>query len=171
LHLSLSPEIVGYEDLAIMKKSFKTMLGVTLLEIMLVLAIAAMVIVMSIRYYQSANASQQTNAASSLMTAIVAAADGLSQSGGTYSGNVSDATVQPLLPSKSLALPWGANATIGTVTASTIEVKFMSTPANVCPLLKAKFAGAGADSHFSSATSCGASGTTDLVIKYDNNPA
>jgi type II secretory pathway component PulJ len=45
-----------------MKKQARSILGVTLLEIMLVLAVAAMIIIMSVRYYESANSSQQANA-------------------------------------------------------------------------------------------------------------
>ena len=45
-----------------MKRTIKSIYGATLLEIMLVLAIAAMIIVMSVRYYQSAQMSSQANA-------------------------------------------------------------------------------------------------------------
>jgi type II secretory pathway pseudopilin PulG len=167
----LDPNKFGYEDFATMKKSLKTMLGVTLLEIMLVLAIAAMVIVMSIRYYQSANASQQVNAAASMMTAIVAAADGLAQATGSYAaGGVTTATITPLLPNGSNTLPWGGTATIETATATTVPVKFNKTPANVCPLLKAKYSGTGSDPHFTSSSTCNTSGTTDLTITYNSNP-
>ena len=60
-----------------MKKFVKTA-GVTLLEVMLVLAIAAMIIVMSVRYYQSTNAANQANTVVQQITSIVAAADSLS---------------------------------------------------------------------------------------------
>ncbi len=49
-----------------------SVLGVTLLEIMLVLAIAAMVVVMSIRYYQAARASQQANDVLELLSIRIA---------------------------------------------------------------------------------------------------
>jgi len=48
------------KEVAQMMKS-RRMSGVTLLEIMLVLAVAAMVIVMSIRYYRNATNSQNSN--------------------------------------------------------------------------------------------------------------
>lgn len=153
-----------------MKKSFKTMLGVTLLEIMLVLAIAAMVIVMSIRYYQSANASQQVNTASSMMTAIVVAADGLAQASGSYAtGGVSDTTVAPLLPNNSNATPWGGTAKITSPAgATTFVTTFDKVPANVCPLLAAKFNGT--DKHFTSANTCKASAVGTVTITYNSNP-
>ena len=58
-----------------MKKTVKSMLGVTLLEIMLVLAIAALVIVMSIRFYQSAADSNKVNAGLNTIQGVVAAAE------------------------------------------------------------------------------------------------
>lgn len=65
-------------------KSLSRSAGVTLLEIMLVLAIAAMIIVMSVRYYQSASSSQQATAAFAQVQAITAAADTLAQMSGDY---------------------------------------------------------------------------------------
>jgi type II secretory pathway pseudopilin PulG len=66
-------------------KRIKSVLGVTLLEILLVLAIASMIIVMSIRYYQAANTSQQATATINQIFAISAAMDSLSITKGTYS--------------------------------------------------------------------------------------
>jgi len=68
-----------------MKRSIKKNAGVTLLEIMLVLAIAAMVIVMSIRFYRSASNSQAANGVLSTITAISSAADNLAAGNNSYS--------------------------------------------------------------------------------------
>lgn len=73
-----------------MKRTNKSVLGVTLLEVMLVLAIAAMIIVMSIRYYQSATASQQANQASGQVQAIASAFDNLALAKGNYTGITQD---------------------------------------------------------------------------------
>src|SRR5260221_6708582 len=100
-----------------MKKFAKSMLGVTLLEIMLVLAVAAMIIVMSVRYYQSATASQSTNNMLEEMQAITAAADGLAQGTGTYSA-ATGSNVRPLMQNNSLATPWGTTITITGATTS-----------------------------------------------------
>ena len=81
-----------------MKRSLSSILGVTLLEIMLVLAIAAMIIVMSIRYYQSANASSQANALMQQIQAITAAADNIAQGAGGVYSTISTTTLMPLFP-------------------------------------------------------------------------
>ena len=96
-----------------MKRTLRTMLGVTLLEIMLVLAIASMVIVMSIRYYQTATASQQANAALEMISSITAAADSLAQGAGGYSSAALSATsIAPLLPANGLVTPWNQTVVI-----------------------------------------------------------
>ena len=88
-----------------MKRFLKSTQGVTLLEIMLVLAIAAMIIVMSIRYYQSAQASSQANAFVSQVQAIAAAAENLAQGTGTFPAAT---TLTPILPVNALTSPpWG----------------------------------------------------------------
>ena len=67
--------------------------GVTLLEVLLVLAIAAMIIVMSIRYYQSASTSQQVNMTMEEIQAITAAADNLAIGSGSYQTGISSAAL------------------------------------------------------------------------------
>lgn len=126
-----------------MKKMMKSVLGVTLLEIMLVLAIAAMIIVMSVRYYQSATANQQANGALQISQAITAAADGLAQSTGSYVGVVSTATVAPLLPGglPTITAPWGGQVTVNAIGPSTYTVSFGTTPTQVCNLMKSRLGG------------------------------
>ena len=121
-----------------MKKTLKAILGVTLLEIMLVLAIAAMIIVMSIRYYQSATSSQQTNTVMQQVQGIIAAADSLAQTSGTYTSATS-ANLGPLLPSNAFKLPWGETITL-TPAASTLAFSLAATPVAVCKLLASRFA-------------------------------
>lgn len=80
-----------------MKRSYKSMLGVTLLEIMLVLAIAAMVLVMSIRYYKSASTNQKVAATVNSITAIMAAGENFLAAHGSFTGIV-DASITPYMP-------------------------------------------------------------------------
>lgn len=156
-----------------MKRFEKSMLGVTLLEIMLVLAIAAMVIVMSVRYYQSASSSQQANAALQQVQGITAAADGLAQATGSYAAaNISSTTLAPLMPGGSTSgfiTPWGTTITIGTPTASTYQVTLPGVPSGVCPLLKSKLS---ANNHYVgvSSVTCSATAATDLSYTYTANP-
>lgn len=144
-----------------MNRTTKSLLGVTLLEIMLVLAIAAMVIVMSVRYYQTATASSRVNDVSEQVQAIVAAADGLSQGSGSYaSPGVTSANIVNLLPTGGLTLPWGSTITFGVPTATTYTIQLTSVPANSCGLIEAKFS---ANSHFSVSGVCAAAPAVTLV--------
>lgn len=121
--------------------------GVTLLEIMLVLAVAAMIIVMSVRYYQSATANQQANAVLQEIQAITAIADGVAQGNTRYSA-VTQSSISQLMPNQSLATPWGSTITVKSGNASSYSVSIPNAPTAVCnqipPRLQtnAKFSGA-----------------------------
>jgi len=150
-----------------MRKNFKSTLGVTLLEVMLVLAIAAMIIVMSVRYYQSANSSQQANAVISQVSAIVGQANNLAQSSGTFSA-VTSTTLKPLLPGAGFSTPWGTTITV-TGAASNMTITVPGTPAGVCPLLTSKLE---ADNHYKTepaSTACPDS-AGDVTVTYTSNP-
>jgi type II secretory pathway pseudopilin PulG len=147
-------------------KKFKSILGVTLLEIMLVLAIAAMIIVMSVRYYQTASSGQQVNGMLQMIQSISAAADGLAQGSGSYqTGGVATATVQPLMPNNSMNAPWGGAASITGATDSTYTVSFTTVPAAVCSQVKSRLT---ASSKFNAtATTCPSTGSTTFTYTYD----
>ncbi len=148
-----------------MKRFERNMLGVTLLEVMLVLAIAAMIIIMSVRYYQAANASQQATQALNQMQALLASADALAQGSGSYS-QVTSATIAPLLAnSGGLATPWaGGNITI-TGGATSFTVTLPQVPAAVCGLIAGRLHG---DPHYVVSTTCGTS-KADLTYTYTEN--
>jgi len=151
-----------------MRNNLKSALGVTLLEVMLVLAIAAMIIVMSVRYYQSANSSQQANAVISQVSAIVGQANNLAQSSGSFSA-VTSATLKPLLPGSGFNTPWGTTITIAGA-ASSMTITVPGTPAGVCPLLTSKLE---ADNHYKtdpSPTSCPTDAAGDVTVTYTSNP-
>ena len=146
-----------------MKKMSKSILGVTLLEVMLVLAIAAMVIVMSVRYYQSANANQQATSTMQQIQGIIAAADGLAQAGGSYTV-VTTTAVQPLMPGNTMKTAWGDTVSIGSgTTATSYPVTIGKVPYNVCPIVLAQIK---ANPKFSTTTTCAATGTTDITYTY-----
>lgn len=158
-----------------MRKLAKSMQGVTLLEIMLVLAIAAMIIVMSVRYYQSASASQQANAVIQQIQGITAAADGLAQATGSYqAANISTTTLAPLIPggtTSGFITPWGTTITLSGVSSSSYTVDLGQTPSGVCPLIVSKLV---TNNHYtmtpSSAGGCGTTGPTDVSYTYNANP-
>jgi Tfp pilus assembly major pilin PilA len=114
-------------------------LGVTLLEVMLLLAIAAMIIVMSVRYYETATANQQAVAALNVIQGVTALADGLAQGANSYTIVTTEA-VRQLMPAQSMLLPWGAELSITSQNAQNYDVSLPDTPAVVCQLLKARMA-------------------------------
>lgn len=118
-----------------MRSTIAKMLGVTLLEIMLVLAIAALIIVMSVRYFQSASISQQAVAYTSQLQAIAAAENSLSQGTGSYTSNFS--TLTSILPAGGMINPWGGTVTVSYSTPGQFTVDSPSNPSTgVCTLVK-----------------------------------
>lgn len=131
------------------KKS--SMQGVTLLEIMLVLAIAAMIIVMSVRYYQSASQNQQANAFVQQVQGITATVESVAQGGGGYTA-ASQAAITPLLPANAFVTPWGTTMTYApNATGFTLTI---GTPPStgVCSLAQARLH---SDAHYTVAANCG----------------
>lgn len=124
-----------------MKRFLKSNLGVTLLEIMLVLAIAAMVIVMSVRYYQSAQASSQSNAFVKQLQAVTSVAENLAIGSGF--GSLVQADIENVLPGGASAwnLPWGG-AMAYTATATGYTLALDTSPSSAtCSLVTAKLTG------------------------------
>lgn len=114
-----------------MKKSPQSMLGVTLLEIMLVLAIAAMVIVMSIRYYQSASNNQKITAGLNTVLGIVSAGESVLGAKGSFNSIATDALnylPNGVVPNS----PWGGAMSITSQANGTSYKINMSVPTNVC---------------------------------------
>lgn len=142
-----------------MKKSMKAMLGVTLLEIMLVLAIAAMVIVLSIKYYQSASTSSQSNAILGAMQSITATSDSLAQGTGTYTA-VTAASLMTVLPASTFVSPWGTAITY-TGASSTFTVTVPDPPAGVCALVLPKLS---VDTHTRTSTCTPAGGFKYIYV-------
>lgn len=147
-----------------MKRFAKSVLGVTLLEIMLVLAIAAMIIVMSVRYYQSATANQQANAVLQMVSGITAAADSLAQSTGNYS-QATQASIESLMPNQSMQTPWGGTITVSGGSGSTYQVSISSTPVPVCVLMKARLT---ASSKYTAVSSNACSSVSAFTYTYDS---
>jgi hypothetical protein len=91
---------------------------------MLVLAIAAMVVVMSIRYYQSATTNQKVATTLNNITAIIAAGENYFSSQGTFVGIV-DANITPYMPGNAMPISgWGGPMVVngGTPTSYTINI-------------------------------------------------
>ncbi len=115
-----------------MKRSFKSALGVTLLEIMLVLAIAAMVVVMSIRYYQSASINQKVAATMNNVTGIIAAAESIFTTTGSVS-TISSTAVAAYLPGNTMPLTgWSTAITISGTSANQYKITIKTIPKAAC---------------------------------------
>lgn len=120
-------------------KRLSRMFGVTLLEIMLVLAIAAMVIVMSIRYYTSATMSQQANTVRSQIQAIAAAMDNLAVGAGTYSQVSASAIINAMGGAQNLKTPWNTTISVNTPAGVTSYVVVVpGTTTSLCSILAAQ---------------------------------
>ncbi len=148
-----------------MKKSLQVtkILGVTLLEIMLVLAIAAMVLVMSVRYYQSASTSQKINAALGTVANVVAAGENYQASAGSYS-SISNAALVYYMPNGAMPTsPWSTTLTVTAVDAVSYTITITAVPNAACVPLKSLLL---QNKKLTSTTTCGTAfaATTDLLV-------
>jgi type II secretory pathway pseudopilin PulG len=148
-----------------MKCVMKKSQGVTLLEILLVLAIAAMIIVMSIRYYQSASTSEQVNLTMEEIQAITAAMDNLAIGSGAYNNPSVLAGLSSVVGSTNLISATGQTITVAAPSPTTYTV---SIPVNaaICTSVVAKLAAISKIQNAASAPACSGSGT--LSYTYDN---
>ncbi|EKD73966.1 MAG: hypothetical protein ACD_45C00124G0006 [uncultured bacterium] len=145
-----------------MKRSFKAVLGVTLLEIMLVLAIAAMIIVMSIRYYQSASLNQKIAATMNNVTGIVAAVESYLAATGTLQ-NLNAGVIQPYLPGGVMpSSGWGGAMTIAAGGANAYTITVPSVPTLGCTQLRSLLI---QNTKFAPVTCVAPSGLTILVTE------
>jgi len=148
-----------------MRKLFsKKQRGIGLLELMLSLAIIAVLLVMATRYYESANMEEQMNQMAGVLFAIRAASADYVISAGSYK-DMDAATLNNygVIP-KGLQngetgyhTPWSTEAILST-TANQVKVTVASVPAIACFNLGKKYEGVGgkcADSTFT------------LVFPYD----
>lgn len=95
-------------------KSFKQR-GIGLLELMLSLAIIAILLILATRYYQSTSQSQKVNQAAGDIQALIAAVANVRA--GNPNGNVTDTDITAFIPpswggSMSNANPWGGAYTV-----------------------------------------------------------
>jgi Tfp pilus assembly protein FimT len=147
-----------------MKRFSRSMQGVTLLEIMLVLAVAAMIIVMSVRYYQSATSSQQVNSTLEQIQAISAAADGIAQGTNSYS-TVTTSGVMPMMPNQSMATTWGTNITVAGTSATNYTVTIPGVPYAVCSQVVPKIQ---ANNKFSTTSTCATGNANTITYTYNS---
>lgn len=146
-----------------MTRAIRSMVGVTLLEVMLVLSIVALIILMSVRYYQATSNASQTEQVIGLIQALTASADNLAMgSAGGYS-NATTSNITSLSGSSVLVSPWGGSITISGQSPTSYSITIPNAPAAVCKNVKLKL---DPNSKYSSFT-CPASGSGSLSYTYN----
>ncbi|HSW70609.1 MAG TPA: hypothetical protein VLH77_01360 [Gammaproteobacteria bacterium] len=121
-----------------MRRTLRLMLGVTLLEVMLVLAIVSLIILMSVRYYQSTTTASQTQQLLGIISAVTAAADNLSLGTAAGYGNVTSGNMGAIVGASNMTSPWGGPITFSSANSTTYTVTIPSVPAGVCTAVKIK---------------------------------
>lgn len=139
----------------------KSMLGVTLLEILLVLVIASLVIVMSLRYFTSATNQQKISSGIDMVQSIVAGAETYRLQNGTYSG-VSLDNIKAAMSLKDILSPWGGVVAVASTGSNSYTINIPTVPGYACtPLVKAVTQNA----KITTDSTC-AAGTAEGAVKF-----
>ena len=134
--------------------------GISLLEVLLSLAVIAIILVMATRYYKSAQQSQQASNALSMIGGIVTAETQYKAANGNIAGSLAQLTGGGYLPTNFGTDPWGNAIKIDTPKGGAITITVGPMPGNTCDILKGMVnSGAGA-----AAATCAEDGT--LAANY-----
>jgi len=114
-------------------------LGVTLIEVLLVLAFVSLLMVLAIRYYQQAVNHSYANSALEMVSSITVAASSLQSTNNTYNP-VSTSAIQPLMPNGSLTTPWGGQMSIVGSWNNGYMITITNIPQGVCLLIESHLA-------------------------------
>lgn len=110
--------------------------GISLLEVMLSLAIIAVILVMATRYYKVAQQSQQVSNALSLIGGIISAETQYAvANNNAYTADMNALKSGGYLPSNFGNNPWGAPILL-TPQGSTIVIRFDNVPPGPCAVLQ-----------------------------------
>jgi len=143
--------------------------GASLVETMLVLAVAVMILMLSIRFYQSTVYANQSNYLNSQIQAVSATMESFTQGVGSYA-SISTSSAAAYI-NQIVKLPWAsASFTIGTVSSTSYTVTISSVPAIVCNNTILKLMGA---AHFGATPTCGSgasAGSTATTLTYSYGP-
>lgn len=118
--------------------------GIGLLELMLSLAIIAILLVMATRYFTSARQGQQVAAAVSMVNAITAAASNYTSTQGAGAAPGSIGLIKSYLPQGAETDPWGGKITIDGASATAFIINMGSVPSDACTLIGNALANTGA---------------------------
>jgi len=126
-----------------MKKSYHSMAGITLLELMLVLAIAGVVIAMSIKYYQQAATNQRIAAGMGVVSSVVAAVESYRLTNAPIVGMVND-SVKPFFPKQEIPIsPWDNKVVTikGGTSGNLYTIDISTTDAGACKVFAEQIEG------------------------------
>jgi Tfp pilus assembly protein PilE len=136
-----------------MTRSIRSILGATLLEVMLVLSIVGLIILMSVKYYQSATSSSQIQQVMGMIQAITSAADNIAASGSGYTSSALTASnLKAIAGSNALSTPWGSTVTVTAGGSNSYTVSIPSVPQGVATIVCIKLK---ANSKYTGATCTG----------------
>jgi len=125
-----------------MKKCYRFMVGITLLELMLVLAISGAVIAMSIKYYQQVATNQRILAGMGVISSIVAALESYRLSGRTFT-TIKTEDITPYLSGHQLPKsPWNnSDIKIAGVKETEYTITIATTDGNACKVFTQQIQG------------------------------
>jgi len=135
-------------------------LGVTLFEIMLVLAVSVSIIVMSIRYYGSTVASHQANSAMEQIMVISSTVDRVKSSGASYQNILGG--LPSMLPPNSLTTAWNTQISFENINEKSYSVVLSGMPPSVCSQVYNQL---NANGHFHVTSACEGQ-ATDFKYTY-----
>lgn len=119
-----------------MTRSIRSILGATLLEVMLVLSIVGLIILMSVKYYQSATSSSQIQQVMGMVQAITSAADNIAASGTGYTTSaLNPSNIKAIAGANALSTPWGSTVTITAGGSNSYTVNIPSVPQGVATII------------------------------------
>jgi len=113
----------------------KKFTGATLLEILLVLAVIATVIILSVRYYQGAQASLEEQRLFAKIDAIKSAIDFSVAREKSYA-NVNINRIAHLLPADAFSNEFGGAVTFTSVTKASYSIQHTKIPTALCARIK-----------------------------------
>lgn len=157
-----------------MNLSLRNQRGIGLLELMLSLAIIAILLIMATRYFTSANTNQQVSNATDMFNGVRASVNSYYSDNGpaAQAPTLSGLVTAGYLPSSyggSTSSPWGTAMSIPSATAGHFSVQMSSVPASACAMLIARLGQtintASASGESVSPTSCG-TGSSDVTVTY-----
>lgn len=141
--------------------------GIGLLELMLALAIIALLLIAATRYYLIARAAEQVEEGGNIVTAVYSAGQNWLENKDTLTGvTITDFVANASVPSdfgKTNATPWGGSIGV-TGNANVLTLTFDKIPATVCQNIKPKILNKFANSTLTQ--DCPTSGTGSLGIAF-----